>query len=89
MVALVPANNGIGLDPLHVSGSVIDPVVGTLHVLLQVTFALARVGALRVLTFEFVRDGAMLVVEMPVTLLFRRPAMLVVLARWLAAFPGP
>ena len=56
MLALVPANHGICLDSLDVSGPVIDPVVGTLHVLLQITFALARVRALGVLTFEFVRD---------------------------------
>lgn len=43
MLALVPANHRICLDSLHVSGPVIDPVMGTLHVLLQITFALARV----------------------------------------------
>ena len=89
MLALVPANHRIGLDSLHVSRPVIDPVMGTLHVLLQITFALARVRALRVLTFEFMRYRAMLVVEMSVTLLFGWPPMLMVLARWLAAFPRP
>ena len=86
---IVSANHGICLDSLHVSGSVINPVMGTFHVLLQVAFPLARVRALWVLTFEFVRYRAMLVIEMPVTLLFGWPPMLVVLARRLAAFPRP
>ena len=55
--------------------------------LLQVTFAFTRVRAVRVLAVEFVRYRAMFIVEMPVSLLFGWPAMLMVLALWFTAFP--
>ena len=55
--------------------------------LLQITFAFTGVRAVWILTVEFVGYRAVFIVEMPVSFLFSRPAMLMVLALWLTAFP--
>lgn len=88
MLVLVSTTNRICLDSLDISGSVVEPVMGPFHMLLEITLAFALIRAVRVLTIELVRDRAMLVVEMPISLLFCRPSMLMVFARWLTAFPG-
>lgn len=83
----MPTSNGIGLDPLDIPRSMVNPVMGPLHMLLQIAFPFARVSAVCVLTFEFVRYRTMFVIEMPVSLLFGRPPVFVILACWLTTFP--
>ena len=89
MPTLGPAGERACLHSLDIPGSVVDPVMGPFHVLLQVALAFARIRAVWVLAIEFVRYRTVFVVEVPVSLLLGWPTVLVVLARWLTAFPGP
>ena len=77
----------IRLDPLDIPRSMVNPLVGPLHVLLQITFPFACVSAVCVLAFELVWYRTMFVVEMPVSFFFGRPPVLVILACWLTTFP--
>ena len=65
----------------------VNPIVGPFHVLLQIALALARISTMRVLAIKFMRYRAVFIVEVAVSLLFRRPSVLVVLAVYLTAFP--
>lgn len=80
-------SDGIRLDPLDIPRSMVNPLVGPLHMLLQIAFPFACISAVCVLTFELVRYRTMLVIEMPVSFFFGRPPVFVILACWLTTFP--